>query len=118
MVKLFKWFTDLFRRPEEEHETARAAYIAEQERSEVPWACFEVTDLGAEADRVRVEFNWNSAFIEQLNRLGFQAETEEDSVQLFFYASQMRPTELAGGDDTVQSVEHPTLSRQSNTLRT
>lgn len=74
---------------------------------------FEV--IGFEDDgRIKVEFNWNDPFIKHLNSMGFQAETEEDTVQLFFYASQMRPTELSGGDDPVQSDSHPTLSGQMN----
>jgi hypothetical protein len=97
--------------------TEREAYIAEQEQIDTPWATFEVR--GFEEDgRIKVEFNWNSAFIQKIKDLGFQAETEEDSVQLFFYASQMKPTELSSGDDPVQSNEHPQLSSQQNVLRT
>jgi hypothetical protein len=97
--------------------TDREAYIAEQALVETPWATFEVR--GFEEDgRIKVEFNWNSAFIQKIKDLGFQAETEEDSVQLFFYASQMKPTQLAMGDDPVQSSEHPQLSSQQNVLRT
>jgi len=97
--------------------TERESYIAEQEATEDPWATFEVR--GFEDDgRIKVEFNWNDAFIQKIKDLGFQAETEEDSVQLFFYASQMKPTELSGGDDPVQSAEHPQLSSQQNVLRT
>ena len=97
--------------------TEREAYIKEQEALDTPWAVFEVA--GFEADgRIKVQFNWNDAFIAKLNELGFQSETEEDSVQLFFYASQMKPTELASGDDSLQSAEHPALSGQQNVLRT
>jgi hypothetical protein len=97
--------------------TDREAYITEQEGIDTPWATFEVR--GFEDDgRIKVEFNWNSAFIQKIKDLGFQAETEEDSVQLFFYASQMKPTQLAMGDDPVQSEEHPQLSSQQNVLRT
>ena len=93
----------------------RHAYIAEQEALSTPWAMFEVT--GFEGDgQVKVEFNWNKAFIEAVDRLGFTAETEEDTVQLFFYASQMKPMslELAGGDESVQSEDLPQLSENSN----
>jgi hypothetical protein len=105
-------------RPEPKAEGAdREAYIAEQELIDTPWATFEVR--GFEDDgRIKVEFNWNSEFIRKIKDLGFQAETEEDSVQLFFYASQMKPTELSVGDDPVQSEEHPQLSSQQNVLRT
>lgn len=96
--------------------TERAAYLAEQEKLDTPWATFEIG--GFEEDgRVKVLFNWNQAFIRKIQSLGFHAETEEDSVQLFFYTSQMRPSQLAAGDDPVQSSEHPQLSEQQNLLR-
>ncbi len=97
--------------------TDRAKYIAEQEGLETPWATFEVA--GFEEDgRVKVMFNWNDAFIQKIHALGFQSETEEDSVQLFFYAAQLRPTQFSEGDTSVQSEEHPQLSQQQNVLRT
>lgn len=94
----------------------RAQYITAQEASDEPWASFDVIGF-EENGRIKVRFHWNDAFIVKLNELGFQAETEEESVQLFFYASQMRPTSL-GGDDPVQSDEHPQLSGQQNLIRT
>lgn len=95
----------------------RESYITEQENLGTPWATFEVG--GFEDDgRVKVMFNWNRAFIDKIQELGFHAETEEDSVQLFFYTAQLRPTQLAAGDDPVQSDEHPELSPQQNIIRT
>lgn len=109
MVKFFK---NLFKRKAE-----REVYLAEQEALDTPWAIFEIK--GFEADgRIKVGFNYNKAFITKINELGFQAETEEDSVQLFFYASQAKPTELSNGDSTVQSEAHPTLSAQQNVIKT
>lgn len=55
-----------------------------------PRASFTIT--GIEAERIRVEFDWNTAFIKHVHELGFVGETEEDTVQMFFYASSMRPT--------------------------
>lgn len=55
-----------------------------------PRASFTVTDFAD--DRIRVEFDWNRAFINKVHELGFVGETEEDTVQMFFYASSMRPT--------------------------
>lgn len=95
----------------------RELFIEEQKKLETPWAVFEIT--GFETDgRIKVEFNWNDAFIAKINELGFQAETAEDSVQLFYYTSQARPENLSVGDDPVQSAEHPALSSQQNVLRT
>ncbi len=116
MVNILEWLKSAF--SSKPTSTAREAYLAEQEQISEPWACFEVMNLGVEGDRIKVEFHWNAAFIEELHRLGVQAETEEDSVQLFFYASQMRPTEMSIGDEAVQSIEHPTLSQPQNVLRT
>ena len=72
-------------------------------RSKEPWASFEVTGFD-EHGQIKVEFDWNKAFIDKVRTLGFQAETEEDTVQLFFYASSMRPTQLNAAD-TLQSTE-------------
>jgi hypothetical protein len=83
--------------------------------SKQPWAAFEIK--GFEDDgRIKVEFNWNDKFIETIHGLGFIAETEEDSVQLFFYASSMRPTELDGVDaEAATSAEHPNLAADLTT---
>ena len=93
----------------------RWAFDKSMDRQKEPWAMFEIA--GFEEDgRIKVKFNWNTAFIKKAQELGFQAETEEDTVQLFFYASTMRPTDLSIGDDPVQSDAHPTLSGQQNTV--
>lgn len=98
-------------------EDPRAAYLSHMEGQEEPWASFEIMSI-EEGGRMKVEFNWNEPFIKQLKSMGFQAETDEDTVQLFFYASQMKPMGLAVGDDPVQSEAHPTLSSPQNVLMT
>jgi len=89
-----------------------------RDASKEPWASFEVT--GFEDDgRIKVQTNWNKAFIEKIHALGFKAETEEDSVQLFFYTAQARPTEFDGAeDDPAISSGHPNLQSDTHTLRT
>jgi hypothetical protein len=114
-----KWLKKLFGTREltdaEQLLSTRDAFMASQEGTETPWAMFEV--MGFEANgQIRVEFNWNDAFIKRINELGFQAETAEDAVQLFFYASQMKPTELSGGDDAVQADQTPHLSAPANRI--
>lgn len=80
-------------------------YVAKKQGQVEPWACFEV--VGFETDgRIKVQFNWNDAFIKKIKELGFEAETEDDCVQLFFYTSSMRPTQLS---ETVAPSEHPNL---------
>jgi hypothetical protein len=94
---------------------ARDEFITLHTELSSPWAMFEV--VGFEADgQIKVEFNWNHAFIEHLDQLGFTAETEEDTVQLFFYASQMKPTHLReeGGDESVQLEDLPHLADNVN----
>lgn len=93
----------------------RKLFLASQESSKEPWACFEIA--GFEKDgRIKVEFSWNKPFIEKINKMGFHAETEEDSVQLFFYASQMKPTELSFEDEeeSAKSAAHPNLMNDIN----
>lgn len=114
---MVKWFKSLFTRKvsEEITDTLRQEFIDAQDESDTPWAMFEVT--GFEDDgRIKVEFNWNRAFIEHLNQIGFTAETPEDTVQLFFYTAQMKPTSLEGGDPAVQSADLPTLSPNTNRI--
>lgn len=112
MSKIWTSLKNLVKSDEDE---ARRKFVETKEVSETPWASFEVA--GFEDDgQVKIEFNWNKAFIQKIEELGFQAETEEDSVQLFFYTSQMRPTALVG-DDPVQPDGMPTLSAQQNLVR-
>ena len=93
-------------------------FAKKKERSKEPWASFEI--VGFEKDgRIRVDFNWNDAFIKHIRELGFHAETEEDSVQLFFYTSSMRPTELDGAEENpARSTGHPNLMSDTHQLRT
>jgi len=89
-----------------------------RDKSEEPWAAFEVT--GFEKDgRIRVTTNWNKSFIKKIHELGFHAETEEDSVQLFFYTAQARPTAFDGAEeDPAISPGHPNLQSDTHSLRT
>lgn len=114
---MVNWLKRLFghKEPVVEVFAERHKFIEEQQALGTPWAMFEVVGFGKDG-QIKVEFNWNDAFIHKLDELGFTAETEEDTVQLFFYASQMKPTHLAvaGGDETVQSEDLPQLSDNTN----
>lgn len=118
---MVNWFKRLFgaRSPSDAEQllSTRENFMALQESAETPWAIFEIADFKDDG-QIKVEFNWNPAFIKRINALGFQAETEEDSVQLFFYTSQMKPTSLSGGDDPVQAEETLTLSAPVNRIVT
>ena len=52
--------------------------------------------------------------LKTINALGFVAETEEDTVQLFFYASSMRPTELS---EEIQDLSAPEVQLTRDTVR-
>ena len=98
--------------------TERHKYIEEQQVLSLPWAMFEV--VGFEDDgQIKVEFNWNKPFIRHINDLGFVAETEEDSVQLFFFASQMKPLALSmveDSEDRPVNEDLPLLSEPVNRI--
>lgn len=73
-----------------------------------PRAAFTI--VGIEEGRIKVQFDWNKPFINTINKMGFIAETEEESVQLFFYASAMRPMNIS---ETVEDLTAPEI-RLSN----
>jgi hypothetical protein len=95
--------------------TVRDQFVASQEDVETPWAMFEIRDFPVDG-QIKVEFNWNDAFIKRINELGFQAETEQDSVQLFFYTAGMRPTELTD-DEPVVAAATPNLGSPLNRIQ-
>lgn len=109
------WFKKLFREPESLN-GPRENFLDMMEVQEKPWAMFEVTNF--DEDKIKVEFNWNKPFIKRLDELGFTAETEEDTVQLFFYTSQMQPNSLSeiSGDESVTSADLPNLSENVNRM--
>jgi hypothetical protein len=119
---MVKWLTKFFSKPQSILNdgglfATRSKFIDAYIKTDEPWAVFEV--LGFEDNgQIKVEFNWNAAFIERLDVLGFTAETESDTVQLFFYASQMKPTSLldGDGDESVQLDDLPQLSDNVNRL--
>lgn len=70
-----------------------------------PRASFTVTAIETDG-RIRVEFDWNETFITKINALGYQADTQEDTVRMFFYASSMRPEYLS---PDIQDLASPAL---------
>ncbi len=94
----------------------RKLFLRQQEKQATPWAMFEVAEFVD--GQAKVNFSWNEAFLKQIQEHGFHAETAEESVQLFFYASKMIPQEMIGGDEPVQPMDLPHLSGRANSLRT
>ncbi len=53
--------------------------------SKKPW--LEIISEGIESDgRVRLEFDWNSAFIEHIREFGFVGHNEEECVRMYVEA--------------------------------
>jgi len=50
--------------------------------SDEPWADF-MTELTSDG-RVKVKFDWNKAMIQELRRMGFNAQSEEDLISAYF----------------------------------
>jgi hypothetical protein len=122
MVKMFNFIKKLFEPKQNKNNkngllSSKDLFLLEQDESQTPWAIFEIVNFD-EDGKVKVEFNWNQAFIKKLDEVGFTAETEEDTVQLFFYASQMQPEELSevSGDESVQIADLPNLSQNVNRI--
>lgn len=84
-------------------------------RSSTPWACFETSGVDADG-RIPMIMHWNKAFYENLVRHGYQGTTEEETIQLFFIASQMLPADGLAGD-SVNPGATPNLTNEANTLR-
>ena len=97
MVKFLK---RLFGSKDADFESVRQQMITLAEAQKDPWACFEVVSI--EDGRVKVKFNWNDMFLTEIKKMGFEGETPEDIVQLFFYTSKMLPEEL----DELNELEH------------
>jgi hypothetical protein len=93
----------------------RRLFSSSQRKLKQPWAVLEI-EAFEEDGRIKLAFDYNPAFIEKIHALGFHAETDEDSVQLFFLTSALRPMALSEGDEAVQSMEVPSLSSPQNVL--
>ena len=82
-------------------------------RSKKPWARFIVSGIHDDG-QVRFEMAWNKAFIKNIKRHGFEAESEEISVQQFLVGAFIIPTGLL--DEEVTSTAHPNLRSDKNHL--
>lgn len=85
-----------------------------RKKSKKPWASFET---GGPTNDGRLEFtmSWNDAFIDVLKRAGYDGETEEEMVQMFYLSTQMIPESLM--DDVVNPSATPNLTNEANILR-
>jgi hypothetical protein len=85
-------------------------------RSKKPWARFIVDGIDKDG-QVKFTMSWNKAFIKNINSYGFQAESEEISVQNFLFGSMMYPKELEEEVEEISSDYHPHLQSEFNKLR-
>ena len=84
--------------------------------SSKPWASLETTgpdNMG----RVEFSLSWNKVFVENLRNNGYAGMTEEETVQMFFLATQMIPESMLSDLDTVNPSATPNLTNEANTLR-
>lgn len=85
--------------------------------SKKPWASFETT--GPQSDgRLEFTISWNNAFIDVLKKAGYEGETEEEMVQLFYLSTQMLPENII--DEMEMGVNPdatPNLTNEANILR-
>lgn len=68
----------------------RAKYDQMMENADNAWSIFEV--MGFDQNGVKINFNWNRKFIEEISKMGFSGESEEEQVQQFFALMKMLPS--------------------------
>lgn len=81
-------------------EDVRARYDQLMENESNAWSIFEV--MGFDSNGVKINFNWNHKFIEEINKMGFTGESDEECVQQFFALMKMLPASFV--DDPVNDV--------------
>jgi hypothetical protein len=84
--------------------------------SKKPWACFETTGPD-ETGKLGFSISWNSAFTENLQKLGMAGQTDEETVQLFFLQLRMIPDALVPKEDETDVVNPeatPNLTSEAN----
>lgn len=103
-------FSDItFYSPSISETPMRELFLKECEKSQAPWASFEV--VGFDESKAKVQMGWNQSFIKSLHEMGFSAESDEETVQLFFYASRLTPSDLIENDEPV-SEDLPLLGKE------
>lgn len=86
-----------------------------RKRSKKPWAAFETSGPDAEG-RLEFTMSWNNSFVNRLKSVGYEADSEEEMVQMFFISTAMIPENLVG-DDSINPSSMPKLSSEANYLK-
>jgi hypothetical protein len=82
-------------------------------KSKQPWACFETNGIGEKG--LGIAMHWNKSFIDMLHHHQIQGTTEQETLQLFFlYMAGQIADSVAGGEDTVNPAEMPSLTAEAN----
>lgn len=81
-----------------------------------PWAMLEVAEF-EESGRIKLRFDFNDEFVKKIHSMGFHAETDEDSVMLFFTTGVLSPQGLVGEEKPTQPEAHPNLSSPNHVLK-
>jgi hypothetical protein len=81
-----------------------------KKRSKKPWV--EIVSDGIEDGQVKLEFEWNDAFIKEIRDHGFVGHTEEECIQQWLEALTRQTTQEIEEEvvDHPSPENHPSLS--------
>ena len=88
-----------------------------QQGGKEPFSLYYTSGIDA-SGQAPIQFIWNKAFVENIRRFGYECETEEETIELFYLAT--RPVSLAQAaqeDEEIVSEEHPRLSNDTHHLK-
>jgi hypothetical protein len=80
-----------------------------------PFGCYFTS--GIQNGQAPIQFVWNKAFVENLRAFGYDCETEEETVELFYIATRPTPQQYDDPEEVVNSEDHPLLSNDTHSLR-
>ena len=63
----------------EKEEKAREEYVAKMKSSPNPW--WELVGASEGNGRIKIELDWNDAFVDELRKNGFKGESDDEVVQ-------------------------------------
>lgn len=86
-----------------------------QQHNKEPFGCYFTS--GIHNGQAPIQFVWNKAFIDNLRMAGYECETEEETVELFYVATRPTPQQYEDLEESVNSDDHPRLSNDANYLR-
>lgn len=100
---MFKWLKDY------------KEYVARKNKKASSEPYIEIISEGIDpVGRVKIEFDWNTAFILQLRKNGFEGSSEEEIIQKWFQAITLSHSDILFDDELatrakINPAEHPDL---------